>query len=109
MNTQTSGTETEKPNGSAQEQNRSVDPDTAEQAARIAEALEQMKKATQLVYEALGSLGSASGDMAKHKLAQSKLKAEEWENRVEGKIAEKPLLYVGAAFVVGWVLARLSR
>ncbi len=81
----------------------------SDQAARIGEALEQMKKATSSIYEAVASLGTASGDIAKLKLAQSKVKALEFESRAEDKLAEKPLLYVGAAFALGWFLSRLSK
>lgn len=101
--------ETEKPNGNNQERFRAAEANTADQAARLAEAIEQMKKATGSIYEAVSNLGLASGDIAKLKLAQSKDKAMELESQAELKIAERPLLYVGAAFAVGWLLAKLSR
>jgi hypothetical protein len=101
--------ETEKPNGNTQERYQAAEATTADQAARLAEAIDQMKKATSSIYEAISNLGLASGDIAKLKLAQSKNKALELENQAELKIAERPLLYVGAAFAVGWILAKLSR
>jgi len=100
--------ETERTNGNHQE-HFGTESTTADQAARLAEAIDQMKKATGSIYDAVSKLGFASGDIAKLKLAQSKNKALELENQAELKIAEKPLVYVGAAFAVGWILARLSK
>ena len=34
---------------------------------------------------------------------------EELEEKAEHKMAEKPLLYVGAAFALGWLLSRVTR
>lgn len=104
--------EAEKSNGNtqtAQERFRATEPSMADQAARIGEALEQMKKATSNIYEAVSSLGNASGDIAKLKFAQSKLKAMELESQAENKLAERPLLYVGAAFALGWLFSRLIK
>jgi hypothetical protein len=97
--------ENERANGS-KERFESI---SSDQATRIAEAIDQMKKATGSIYEAISSMGFASGDIAKLKLSQGKHKALELESQAELKIAEKPLLYVGAAFAVGWILARLSK
>ena len=96
-------------NGNNQERFHTSESTTADQAARLAEAIEQMKKATSSIYEAISNLGLASGDIAKLKFAQGRNKAMELENQAEIKIAEKPLLYLGAAFAVGWLFARLSR
>lgn len=101
--------ETDKSNGSNQERFHSSDSTSADQAARLADAIDQMKRATNGIYEALSNLGLASGDIAKLKFAQSKSKAMELENFAEIKVAEKPLVYLGAAFAVGWLLAKLSK
>lgn len=101
--------EAEKTNGSNQERFRSAEQGLADQAARIGDALEQMKKASTSIYEALASFGLASTDIAKLKFDEGKRKAWELEHKAEGKVAEKPLLYVGAAFALGWLLSRVSR
>ncbi|WP_222867987.1 hypothetical protein [Saccharophagus sp. K07] len=104
--------EAEKTNGSNQERFRSAEYGTsnsAEQAARIGEALEQLKKASTSIYDALASFGVASGDIAKLKLNEGKRIAWDLEHKAENKVAEKPLLYVGAAFALGWLLSRVSR
>jgi hypothetical protein len=100
--------ENERANGSKKER-FGAESITADQATRLADAIDQMKRATGSIYEAISSLGLASGDIAKLKLSQGKSKAIELESQAELKIAEKPLLYVGAAFAVGWILARLSK
>jgi hypothetical protein len=101
--------ETEKPNGNHQERVRSSEQSLNEQAARISDALEQMKKASASIYDAVACFGLASGDIAKIKLSEGKRKAWELEEKAEHKMSEKPLLYVGAAFALGWLLSRVTR
>lgn len=78
-------------------------------AASIAEAIEQMKLAAASVYEAVGTLRTASGSAAKDKLDESKVKAKGYEAQAESAIAEKPLLYLGAAFAAGWLVSKLMK
>lgn len=100
---------TEKANGNPHQRVHASEQDLSEQAARIGEALEQMKKASTSIFEAAASFGLASGDIAKMKLSEGKRKAWELEEKAEHKMAEKPLLYVGAAFALGWLLSRVTR
>lgn len=83
--------------------------EVSNQAALIANALEQFKGATNALYQAMGSMGSATGDAAKLKLVEGKQRALAIERKVEGAIADKPLIYVGAAFVTGWLVSRLMK
>jgi hypothetical protein len=101
--------ETEKTNGSQQERVRASEHTMSDQAARIGEALDQMKKASASIYDAVACFGLASGDIAKVKFGEGKRKAWELEEKAEHKMAEKPLLYVGAAFALGWLLSRVTR
>ena len=101
--------EPEKANGNHQQSTRAAEQNMSDQAARIGEALEQMKKASSSIYDAIACFGLASGDIAKMKLSEGKRKAWEFEEKAEGKMAEKPLLYVGAAFALGWLLSRVTR
>lgn len=78
-------------------------------AASIAEAIEQMKLAAASVYEAVGTLRTASGSAAKSKLDESKLKAKGFETQAETAVSEKPLIYLGAAFAAGWLVSRLMK
>lgn len=87
----------------------STDSSSKEQAQTIAEAIDQMKAATNAIYQALGSMGHASTDMAKLKLGEGKSKAADLGHKAELAITEKPLMYVGIAFAAGWVISRLSR
>jgi ElaB/YqjD/DUF883 family membrane-anchored ribosome-binding protein len=79
------------------------------QAKAIAEAIEQLKSATNAVYQAFGAVGSASSEMAKQKAFEGRAKAQEMGSKAESAIAEKPLMYVGIAFAAGWLLSRLSK
>lgn len=101
--------EPEKTNGVHQERLSSSEHTISEQAERISDALEQMKKASASIYDAIACFGLASGDIAKIKLSEGKRKAWELEEKAEHKMAEKPLLYVGAAFALGWLLSRVTR
>lgn len=101
--------ETEKPNGSNHQERARSEQNMSDQAARIGEALDQMKKASASIYDAVACFGVASGDIAKMKLTEGKRKAWELEGKAENKMAEKPLLYVGAAFALGWLLSRVTR
>lgn len=78
-------------------------------ATSIAEAIEQMKLAAASVYEAVGTLKGASTNAAKAKLGESKVKAQGIEAQAEAAIAEKPLLYIGAAFAAGWLVSKLMK
>lgn len=101
--------ETEKPNGNHQERVRSSEQSMSDQAARIGDALEQMKKASASIYDAVACFGLASGDIAKVKFSEGKRKAWELEEKAESKMSERPLLYVGAAFALGWLISRVTR
>lgn len=90
-------------------QQKKSEKEISAQAESIADALDQMKKASSAIYQALGSMGSASGDVAKHKLMEGKAKAREMSGKVDNSMHEKPLLYIGAAFAAGWVLSRLMK
>lgn len=78
-------------------------------AASIAEAIEQMKLAASSVYEAVGTLRSASSSAAKDKLDEGKVRAKGFEAQAESAVSEKPLLYLGAAFAAGWLVSKLMK
>lgn len=83
---------------------------TADQQAKaIADAIEQLKAASNAVYQAFGAVGTASGDMARFKVIEGRSKAQEMGAKAETAISEKPLMYVGIAFAAGWLLSRLSK
>ncbi len=82
---------------------------TQDQAQAISEAIEQMKAATQAIYQAFGSVGSASGDIAKLKVVEGKAKAQALGAKAENSISEKPLMSVGIAFAAGWLASRLLK
>lgn len=96
-------------NGTQQERVKASENTMSEQAAKIGDALEQMKKASSSIYDAVACFGLASGDIAKMKFSEGKRKAWELEEKAEHKMSEKPLLYVGAAFALGWLLSRVTR
>lgn len=81
----------------------------AAQAQSIAEAIEQMKAATNAIYQAIGSMGHASSDMAKIKVKEGKAKVSDFGHKAETAISEKPLMYVGIAFAAGWLFSRLTK
>ena len=113
---QTSGynrSENEKTNGytHAHGQQGSSDHDSSHLSGsdRVGEAVDQVKKASSSVCDAASAIGNASADAAKQKLHDGKEKALELEQLAEHKIAERPLLYVGAAFALGWLLSRIAK
>lgn len=83
---------------------------TADQQAKaIADAVEQLKAASNAVYQAFTAVGTASGDLARFKVIEGRSKAQEMGTKAETAISEKPLMYVGIAFAAGWLLSRLSK
>lgn len=75
----------------------------------INEAVSDLKLATQSLYEAISALGVTTGQFAKHKAEEGKDNFSQVGEKVEEKISEKPLLYLGIAFAAGWLGSRLNR
>lgn len=80
-----------------------------EQREALNSAVEQIKEAANAIYSAFGSMGKASADVAKLKLVEGKDRAREMGDNAETAIAEKPLLYMGVAFVAGWVVSKVIK
>lgn len=83
--------------------------ESSEEISSLADAIEQIRAATNEMYSAFSSLSSAGGQLAKEKLGQGKKQAMDFESRIEETASEKPLLYIGAAFAAGWLVSRLMK
>lgn len=101
------GTTTAKPAGASTKPE--TEAQTSEQSKTIADAIEQMRSATSAIYQAFGKMGGASNEMARLKLVEGKARAEEMASSAESEISKKPLMYVGAAFAVGFIASRLLK
>ncbi len=73
----------------------------------MAEAIAQFKEATSSIYEAVGSIGSATAANAKLRLNEGKARAIELEEKAEEVVRAKPLVTVGVAFAAGWLVSYL--
>lgn len=73
----------------------------------MAEAIAQFKEATSSIYDAVGSIGSATAANAKIRLDEGKVRAMELEERAEEIVRAKPLVTVGIAFAAGWLVSYL--
>lgn len=73
----------------------------------IAEAITQFKEATSSIYDAVGSIGSATAANAKTRLNEGKARAIELEERAEEVVKARPLVTVGVAFAAGWLVSYL--
>jgi ElaB/YqjD/DUF883 family membrane-anchored ribosome-binding protein len=73
----------------------------------MADAIAQFKEATSNIYDAVGSIGSATAANAKVCLNEGKVRAIELEERAEQLVRAKPLVTVGVAFAAGWLVSYL--
>jgi ElaB/YqjD/DUF883 family membrane-anchored ribosome-binding protein len=73
----------------------------------MAEAIAQFKEATSSIYDAVGSIGSATAANAKVRLSEGKVRAMELEEKAEAVVRAKPLVTVGIAFAAGCLVAYL--
>lgn len=73
----------------------------------MSEAIAQFKEATSSIYDAVGSIGSATAANAKVRLNEGKARAIELEEKAEEAVRAKPLVTVGIAFAAGWLVSYL--
>jgi len=73
----------------------------------MSEAITQFKEATSSIYDAVGSIGSATAANAKVRLNEGKARAIELEEKAEEVVRAKPLVTVGVAFAAGWLVSYL--
>lgn len=73
----------------------------------MAEAISQFKEATSSIYDAVGSIGSATAANAKVHLNGGKARAIELEEKAEEVVKARPLVTVGVAFAAGWLVSHL--
>jgi ElaB/YqjD/DUF883 family membrane-anchored ribosome-binding protein len=73
----------------------------------MSEAIAQFKEATSSIYDAVGSIGSATAANAKVRLNEGKARAIELEEKAEEVVRAKPLVTVGIAFAAGWLVSYL--
>lgn len=73
----------------------------------MAEAISQFKQATSSIYDAVGSIGSATAANAKTHLNDGKAKAIQLEEKAEEVVKARPLVTVGVAFAAGWLVSHL--
>lgn len=73
----------------------------------MAEAIAQFKEATSSIYDAVGSIGSATAANAKIRLNEGKVRAMELEEKAEEVVRAQPLVTVGIAFAAGWLVSYL--
>jgi ElaB/YqjD/DUF883 family membrane-anchored ribosome-binding protein len=73
----------------------------------ISEAIAQFKEATSSIYDAVGSIGSATAANAKVRLNEGKARAIELEEKAEEVVRARPLVTVGVAFAAGWLVSYL--
>jgi ElaB/YqjD/DUF883 family membrane-anchored ribosome-binding protein len=73
----------------------------------MADAIAQFKEATSSIYDAVGSIGSATAANAKVRLNEGKARAIELEEKAEELVRAKPLVTVGVAFAAGWLVSYL--
>jgi len=73
----------------------------------ISEAIAQFKEATSSIYDAVGSIGSATATNAKMRLNEGRARAMELEERAEEVVKARPLVTVGVAFAAGWLVSYL--
>jgi ElaB/YqjD/DUF883 family membrane-anchored ribosome-binding protein len=73
----------------------------------MSEAIAQFKEATSSIYDAVGSIGTATAANAKIKLNEGKARAIELEEKAEETVRAKPLVTVGVAFVAGCLVSYL--
>ena len=75
--------------------------------ASMADAIAQFKEATSSIYDAVGSIGSATAENAKVRLNEGRARAMELEAKAEEVVRAKPLVTVGVAFAAGWLVSYL--
>lgn|SRR5687768_7344019 len=75
----------------------------------LAEAIAQFKEATSSIYDAVGSIGTATAANAKVRLNEGKARAIELEERAEEAVRARPLVTVGVAFAAGWLVSYLMQ
>lgn len=80
---------------------------SAQENAEVAEAINQIKEASNSVYQAFGSLSEAGKATAREALNDGKERASEYGQRAESIVREKPVVAVGVAFAAGWLVSRM--
>jgi ElaB/YqjD/DUF883 family membrane-anchored ribosome-binding protein len=73
----------------------------------LSDAIAQFKEATSSIYDAVGSLGSATAANAKVRLNEGKLRAIALEEKAEETVRARPMLTVGVAFAAGLLVSQL--
>ncbi|WP_049629622.1 hypothetical protein [Cellvibrio sp. pealriver] len=73
----------------------------------MSEAIAQFKEATSSIYDAVGSIGSATAANAKVRLNEGKARAIELEEKAEEVVRAKPMVTVAVAFAAGWLVSHL--
>ncbi|WP_331343850.1 hypothetical protein [Cellvibrio sp. UBA7661] len=73
----------------------------------MSEAIAQFKEATSSIYDAVGSIGSATAANAKVRLNEGKARAIELEEKAEEVVRGKPMVTVAVAFAAGWLVSHL--
>ena len=73
----------------------------------MAEAISQFKEATSSIYDAVGSIGSATAANAKIRLNDGKARAIELEEKAESVVKARTLVTVGVSFATGWLVSHL--
>lgn len=70
---------------------------------------EKLRQASQLAGEAASETAEQLKSRARSTAQTSKQRAADLEKRMESSIKEHPVLSVGCAFFVGWVIAKLMK
>lgn len=73
----------------------------------MSEAIAQFKEATSSIYDAVGSIGTATAANAKVRLNEGKARAIELEEKAEEVVRAQPLVTVGVAFAAGCLVSYL--
>ena len=73
----------------------------------MSEAIAQFKEATASIYDAIGSMGSATASNAKVRINEGKACAMDLEERAEDVIRARPLVTLGVAFAAGCLISQL--
>ncbi|MDO3388512.1 hypothetical protein QWI17_21880 [Gilvimarinus sp. SDUM040013] len=75
--------------------------------AEVVEAINQIKEASNSVYQAFGSLSEAGKATAREALDEGRAKATDYGQKAESVVREKPVVAVGVAFAAGWLVSRM--
>ncbi|SDJ70209.1 DUF883 family protein [Microbulbifer yueqingensis] len=70
---------------------------------------EKLREAADLAGQAASESASYARERARESVDRGRQRASDLEQRFESSIKDHPLVSVGAAFAVGWVIAKLMR